>query len=51
MGVLKYLCAGFLIDGENPVDGGRAAPRLREHNIDVCHDEPGLSKEDISRFS
>ena len=51
VGVLKYPGAGFLIDGENPVDGGRAAPRLGEHNLDVYRDELGLSQEDISKLS
>ena len=42
-GTLNYPGAGFLIDGANPVEGGRAAPRLGEHNVEVYGGELGLS--------
>jgi crotonobetainyl-CoA:carnitine CoA-transferase CaiB-like acyl-CoA transferase len=42
-GNLKYPGAGFLIDGANPVEGRRAAPRLGEHNVEVYEGELGLS--------
>src|SRR5262245_61460372 len=44
-GLLKYPGAGFLVDGHNPVAGGRAAPRLGEHNDEVYGGELGLSTE------
>lgn len=43
VGTLQYPGAGFLIDGANPVAGGRAAPRLGEHNTEVYCGELGLS--------
>ena len=43
VGTLLYPGAGFLIDGANPVAGGRAAPRLGEHNTEVYCGELGLS--------
>lgn len=47
-GTLKYPGAGFLIDGTNPVAGGRAAPRLGEHNMEVYCGELGLSTEELA---
>jgi crotonobetainyl-CoA:carnitine CoA-transferase CaiB-like acyl-CoA transferase len=43
VGTLHYPGAGFLIDGTNPVAGGRAAPRLGEHNSAVYEGELGLT--------
>ena len=50
-GWLQYPGPGFLIDGENPTHGGRPAPRLGEHNLEVYRDELGLSDEEISRLT
>jgi crotonobetainyl-CoA:carnitine CoA-transferase CaiB-like acyl-CoA transferase len=47
-GTLRYPGAGFLIDGVNPVAGGRAAPRLGEHNLDVYAGELGLAAEELT---
>lgn len=47
VGTLKYPGTGFLIDGDNPVKGGRAAPRLGEHNMSVYCGELGLSIEEL----
>jgi crotonobetainyl-CoA:carnitine CoA-transferase CaiB-like acyl-CoA transferase len=48
VGTLKYPGAGFLINGANPVDGGRAAPRLGEHNVEVYCGEIGLTAEELA---
>lgn len=48
VGPLRYAGAGFLMDGQNPVDGGRAAPRLGEHNTAVYGGELGLSAEALA---
>ncbi|HSF32135.1 MAG TPA: CoA transferase [Candidatus Tectomicrobia bacterium] len=47
VGALQYPGAGFLIDGVNPVTGGRAAPRLGEHNAAIYGGELGLSSEEL----
>jgi crotonobetainyl-CoA:carnitine CoA-transferase CaiB-like acyl-CoA transferase len=47
VGTLQYSGAGFLIDGVNPVAGGRAAPRLGEHNAVVYGGELGCSPEEL----
>jgi CoA:oxalate CoA-transferase len=47
VGALQYPGAGFLIDGVNPVAGGRAAPRLGEHNAAIYGGELGLSAEEL----
>lgn len=47
VGTLKYPGTGFLIDGDNPLKGGRAAPRLGEHNVAVYCGELGLSTQEI----
>lgn len=49
-GLLRYPGAGFLIDGANPLAGGRAAPRLGEHNFDVYGGELGLSMQELARL-
>src|SRR5207247_10067757 len=43
VGTLHYPGAGFLINGANPVEGGRAAPRIGEHNTAVYCGALGLS--------
>ena len=50
-GVLRYPGPGFLIDGLNPMTGGRPAPRLGEHNAVVFGGELGLTEEQISRLA
>jgi crotonobetainyl-CoA:carnitine CoA-transferase CaiB-like acyl-CoA transferase len=50
VGGLKYPGAGFLVDGVNPVAGGRAAPRLGEHNAVVYGGELGVSGEELARL-
>jgi crotonobetainyl-CoA:carnitine CoA-transferase CaiB-like acyl-CoA transferase len=47
VGTLTYPGAGFLVDGVNPVAGGRAAPRLGEHNGTIYGGELGLSSEEL----
>jgi crotonobetainyl-CoA:carnitine CoA-transferase CaiB-like acyl-CoA transferase len=47
VGALRYPGSGFLIDGVNPVAGGRAAPRLGEHNAVVYGGELGCSPEEL----
>jgi formyl-CoA transferase len=47
VGTLRYPGAGFLIDGVNPVAGGRAAPRLGEHNAAIYGGELGCSPEEL----
>jgi len=51
VGTLLYPGAGFLMDGANPVAGGRAAPRLGEHNTEVYCGELGLSVEALATLS
>jgi hypothetical protein len=48
VGTLNYSGAGFLIDGINPVAGGRAAPQLGEHNVEVYCGELGLSHAELA---
>lgn len=50
VGRLNYPGAGFLVDGANPVAGGRAAPRLGEHNTAVYGGELGLSTAELARL-
>jgi crotonobetainyl-CoA:carnitine CoA-transferase CaiB-like acyl-CoA transferase len=50
VGTLKYPGPGFLIDGVNPMQTTRAAPRLGEHNVDVYSGRLGLSNEELSRL-
>jgi crotonobetainyl-CoA:carnitine CoA-transferase CaiB-like acyl-CoA transferase len=47
VGTLRYPGAGFLIDGVNPVGGGRSAPRLGEHNETIYSGELGFSSEEL----
>jgi crotonobetainyl-CoA:carnitine CoA-transferase CaiB-like acyl-CoA transferase len=47
VGRLNYPGPGFFIDGVNPVETARAAPRLGEHNTEVYSGELGLSTEEL----
>jgi crotonobetainyl-CoA:carnitine CoA-transferase CaiB-like acyl-CoA transferase len=47
VGTLRYPGPGFLVDGVNPVVGGRAAPRLGEHNESIYAGELGLSAAEL----
>lgn len=47
VGRLKYPSAGFLMDGSNPMQTTRAAPRLGEHNVEILGGELGLSTEEL----
>ena len=49
-GNLKYAGTGFLLDGVNPMEGRRPAPRLGEHNGEVFCQELGLSGEELCRL-
>ncbi len=49
-GNLKYPGVGFLLDGVNPTEARRPAPRLGEHNAEVFCQELGLSGEELSRL-
>jgi formyl-CoA transferase len=48
VGPLHYPGPGFLINGANPVAGGRAAPRLGEHNTEVYCGELGLTTDALA---
>lgn len=48
VGLLKYPGPGFLVDGHNPAQGGRTAPRLGEHNNEVYGGELGMSAKHLS---
>lgn len=48
VGALKYPGPGFLVNGVNPAEGGRAAPRLGEHNAEVYCGELGLSADELA---
>jgi len=47
VGKLKYPSPGFFIDGMNPMQTTRAAPRLGEHNTEVYCSELGLSTAEL----
>jgi formyl-CoA transferase len=47
VGRLKYPGSGFLMNGVNPMQTVRAAPRLGEHNFEVLGGELGLSTEEL----
>ena len=49
-GTLKYPGPGFLMDGVNPMEGSRPAPRLGEHNHEVYCGELGLSPGELERL-
>lgn len=46
-GSLKYPGPGFFIDGENPMEGGRPAPSLGQHNSEIFGGELGLTSEEL----
>ncbi len=48
VGTLQYPGAGFLIDGANPIAGGRPAPQLGEHNLTVYCGDLGLSLAELA---
>lgn len=50
-GRLKYPGPAFLLDGENPSSGGRAAPKLGEHNVEVYCGQLGLSTQELSALA
>jgi crotonobetainyl-CoA:carnitine CoA-transferase CaiB-like acyl-CoA transferase len=47
VGRMKYPSSGFLMDGSNPMQTARAAPRLGEHNVEILGGELGLSTEEL----
>jgi crotonobetainyl-CoA:carnitine CoA-transferase CaiB-like acyl-CoA transferase len=49
-GTLKYPGPGFFIDGENPMQRTRAAPRLGEHNGEVYRGRLGLNDETLGQL-
>jgi crotonobetainyl-CoA:carnitine CoA-transferase CaiB-like acyl-CoA transferase len=49
-GTLKYPGPGFFIDGANPMQSTRAAPRLGEHNAEVYCGLLGVSNEELYRL-
>ena len=46
-GSLKYPGPGFLMDGENPMEGSKPAPSLGEHNSEIFGGELGLTVEEL----
>ncbi|MBX9641789.1 MAG: CoA transferase, partial [Mycobacteriaceae bacterium] len=50
VGRLKYPGPGFFIDGRNPMQTTRAAPRLGEHNVEVYCTQLGLALEALGRL-
>ena len=46
-GSLKYPGPGFLVDGVNPMEEGKSAPGLGEHNSQVIGGELGISVEEL----
>jgi crotonobetainyl-CoA:carnitine CoA-transferase CaiB-like acyl-CoA transferase len=49
-GTLKYPGPGFLLDGENPMEAARAAPRLGEHNAEVLGGRLGVSSDELEKL-
>jgi crotonobetainyl-CoA:carnitine CoA-transferase CaiB-like acyl-CoA transferase len=47
VGQLKYPSCGFFLDGENPMQTERAAPRLGEHNGEILGGKLGLTTEEL----
>jgi crotonobetainyl-CoA:carnitine CoA-transferase CaiB-like acyl-CoA transferase len=50
VGGLKYPGAGFLVDGANPLTGGRAAPGLGEQNAAIYGGELGFSVAELANL-
>jgi CoA:oxalate CoA-transferase len=50
VGTLKYPGAGFFLDGANPMQTTRAAPRLGEHNAEIYCSGLGVSNDDLERL-
>ena len=50
VGTLKYPGPGFFIDGANPMQTTRAAPRLGEHNVEIYCGGLGLSRDELGRL-
>lgn len=50
VGKLKYPGPGFFFDSANPMQSGRAAPRLGEHNAEVYCGRLGLTYEALGRL-
>jgi crotonobetainyl-CoA:carnitine CoA-transferase CaiB-like acyl-CoA transferase len=50
VGALKYPGPGFLLDGANPMQPTRAAPRLGEHNAAIYCDQLGLTNDELGRL-
>jgi crotonobetainyl-CoA:carnitine CoA-transferase CaiB-like acyl-CoA transferase len=49
-GALRYPGPGFLLDGVNPMQTSRAAPRLGEHNADIYCGKLGLTNDELVRL-
>ena len=49
-GTLKYPGPGFFLDGENPMQAKRAAPRLGEHNVEIYCEALGLATDELCRL-
>jgi crotonobetainyl-CoA:carnitine CoA-transferase CaiB-like acyl-CoA transferase len=50
VGTLKYPGTGFMLDGANPMQKARAAPRLGEHNAEIFGERLGLSSAELDRL-
>jgi crotonobetainyl-CoA:carnitine CoA-transferase CaiB-like acyl-CoA transferase len=50
VGPLKYPGPGFFIDGENPMQSTRGAPRLGEHNEEIYGGRLGLVAQELRRL-
>jgi crotonobetainyl-CoA:carnitine CoA-transferase CaiB-like acyl-CoA transferase len=49
-GTLKYPGPGFLLDGVNPMQAARAAPRLGEHNDEIYRTRLAIPAEELERL-
>jgi formyl-CoA transferase len=47
VGALKYPGPGFFLDGVNPMQKARPAPRLGEHNVEIYCERLGLTREEL----